>query len=212
MTSPTSVTAPRPKRRNQARLRHDMAQALGAMSALLGVIEANPLHAVTVLPRLEQLRVQTEWMAAILEEVGHPRPCDVGEVVAETWTAEGRYALCTVQLRREQVPPAIVDPANLRRTVRNLLDNAIRAAGVFGRVEIAVSTVEGRILVEVDDDGPGFGRIPSQSGLGLATARTFAASSGGRLTVGKSALGGTAMLLELPALQVRTVGKAVHSA
>jgi signal transduction histidine kinase len=185
-------------------LRHDLGQALGAMSAVLAVIEADPLHAGSVVPRLDQLRRQAEWMASVLiERGGHPRPTDVGDAVADVWSATGRDAVCTVQLRREQVPPAMVDPAALRRALRNLVDNALRAAGTRGRVEVTVRSAAAGIVVEVADDGPGFGQIPAQQGLGLASARRFAAATGGNLTVGASRLGGVAVRMQLPALPIR---------
>lgn len=211
MTSPASLYARmtrRVTRKDDRTLRHDLGQALSAMSAVLGVIEADPLHAATVIPRLDQLRRQAEWMAAILtERDGQPRPIDVGDAVTEVWSAAGRDALCTVQLRREQLPPALADPVALRRAVRNLLDNAVRAAGARGRVELAVRSAGadfGGILVEVSDDGPGFGQIPAQQGLGLASARRFATRAGGTLSIAESPLGGVTARLHLPALRVRT--------
>lgn len=204
MTSPLAVPTHLDERR-QTWLRHDMAQALSAMSAVLGLIETDPLHAATVLSRLEQLRTQVEWMAAILEDaMGDPLPCDVGEAVAEAWSAEGKHVLCSVRLRREHVAPARVDPVALRRALRNLLDNAIRAAGLHGRVDITVCQAGERIVVDVSDDGPGFGRIPTQSGLGLSEVRAFAQSAGGSVSVTESELGGTLIRLEIPALRVLT--------
>lgn len=213
MTSPFSAPVHRRRRPTQARLRHDLAQAVSTMAAVVDVIGSDPLHAAAVLPRLEQLRVQADWMATILrEQVGPPRPCDVGDAVAEAWTAAGRHALCTVQLRREPVPLALVDATALRRALRNLLDNAIRAAGSTGRVEISVSRGGRGIVVDVSDDGPGFGKVAAQSGLGLATVSDFARRAGGDLSHGVSHLGGTLMRLEIPPLEVRSLVKSETSA
>lgn len=169
------------------------------MSALLGIIETDPLHAPTVLPRLEQLRLQADWMAiALRRETGLPAPTDVGVAVADAWAVEGQHAVCTVRLVREQVPLVLVDPVAVRRSVRNLIDNAVRAAGPTGQVEVRVGHTPGIIVVEVSDDGPGFGRVPAQQGLGLLTVRRFATSVGGSLTVGRSELGGAMVRLNVP--------------
>src|SRR5580765_2405807 len=56
-------------------------------------------------------------------------------------------------------PPVVVsaDPATLWRIVANLLDNARRAAGPSGTVEIVVShSSEYTATIDVVDDGPGF--------------------------------------------------------
>ena len=93
--------------------------------------------------------------------------------------------------------PAWANPDDLRRVVRNLLDNAVAHAA--SRVELAVTAGEDDARLVVSDDGPGVApehrerifdrfyrgetaRTPSSgSGLGLAIARGLAERNGGRL-------------------------------
>jgi len=93
------------------------------------------------------------------------------------------------------------DPVLLRRAIVNLVDNATRAAGPDGRVAVDVRRVGERLVLSVEDDGPGFGYIESQSHIGLAVARRVFAEAGGTLTVAVSReLGGAAVRFSVPAL------------
>ena len=93
---------------------------------------------------------------------------------------------------------ALTDEIALRRSARNLVDNAVRAAGPHGRVEVAVRREGSRAVLEVSDDGPGFGRVPTQQGLGLITVRRFVSRVRGSLDVGRSRLGGARLTLSMP--------------
>jgi signal transduction histidine kinase len=50
-------------------------------------------------------------------------------------------------------------PALLWRVLTNVVDNAARAVGSYGRVGVTVSAGDDRAVVDVIDDGPGFVRI-----------------------------------------------------
>ena len=81
----------------------------------------------------------------------------------------------------------------MRRMAANLLANATRAAGPSGTVTIEVSQQASRMLLAVEDNGPGFGRLPTSLGLGLSAVLTVeAAEHQGRLECGRSSLGGGA--------------------
>ncbi len=89
--------------------------------------------------------------------------------------------------------PAIVrvSPTLLWRVVTNLVDNAVRAAGPGGHVEIGVRQ-EIDTVIEIADDGPGFGNGPDgAAGLGLSVARQLLDVAGGRLEIGHLPGGGT---------------------
>lgn len=182
------------------RLEHDVRQSLCAMSAILDVLRHDPLGQPQVLSRLELIRRESDWMAQVLAETtpDDRSPIDVGEVVESTWRVVAGEAPCTVRLVRDPVPTTLANPVQLGRAVRNLLDNAVRAAGADGAVEVRVHSRGPGLLVEVADSGPGFGRIPQQHGRGLATVRQVVAQLGGVLGVGRDALGGARMTMELP--------------
>ncbi len=107
------------------------------------------------------------------------------------------------------------DGAQLRRLVRNLIDNARRHA--TSRVVITLNTDDGRVTLHVDDDGPGvplenratiferFARMDESrarddggTGLGLAIARQITERHQGTLTVTEAPIGGARFTATLP--------------
>lgn len=103
------------------------------------------------------------------------------------------------------------DRDQLYRVLANLLRNAVEAGASEVRVE--ARRENGRILVDVADNGPGLpprarGSLfkpfagtarPGGSGLGLAIARELARAHGGDLALLRSDATGTVFRLELPA-------------
>ena len=65
------------------------------------------------------------------------------------------------------------------RILANVVDNAARAAGPHGTVQITIEQAE-MVVVEVRDDGPGFGGAPGRAGsLGLTVIASLLRSVGG---------------------------------
>jgi signal transduction histidine kinase len=112
-----------------------------------------------------------------------------------------------------------IDPDLIAQVVRNLLANAHRHAGL---VSLSSEAAGDRLVVSVDDDGPGipsaerervFDRFhrsePSRdrasggSGLGLGIARSIVSMHGGRIWVEDSKLGGARLRFELPGFAPR---------
>ena len=94
----------------------------------------------------------------------------------------------------------------------NLIDNACKWAK--GQVDIGCKTANGRLLLSVEDDGPGIseenlelvmhrGRKLDESkpghGQGLGIVKDIAELYGGGLKLGRSSLGGLRAELDLPA-------------
>jgi len=109
------------------------------------------------------------------------------------------------------------DRDKIAAVVRNLVNNALRAAGPRGRVGLLVRREPGAAVLEVHDSGPGvptrdreriFQRLvrldgardsdTGGSGLGLAIARGYAWAHGGDLTCEDSPWGGALFRLRLP--------------
>jgi signal transduction histidine kinase len=92
------------------------------------------------------------------------------------------------------------------------MENAAKWAG--GRIRVGSTLAAGELVLTVEDDGPGLDaaareavvergrrldeRAPG-SGLGLAIVRDLASAYAGRLELDRSALGGLAARLVLPA-------------
>lgn len=110
--------------------------------------------------------------------------------------------------------PMRVRPAQMRRAVRNLIENAIKYAGA---AEVRVVASPGNARIEVADRGPGipedrllhvfdaFVRVETSRnratggiGLGLALARAIVAEAGGTLSLANRDGGGLVASIVLP--------------
>lgn len=100
---------------------------------------------------------------------------------------------------------AACDPVLLRRAVSNVLDNATRAAGDTGKVQVRVHRLPGEAIVEVRDDGHGFGRIPSLSGQGMSIVDQALRTCHGRLEIISGPGPGTTVRMIIPEHVVRDV-------
>ncbi len=80
-----------------------------------------------------------------------------------------------VMLRPGPEVQVMASPVLLWRVLANLVDNAVRAAGPACRVELTVGMLAEpppRALLQVQDNGPGFGHGPpgaASLGLGVVT-------------------------------------------
>lgn len=93
---------------------------------------------------------------------------------------------------------ATINPLLLWRVLSNIVDNAGRAAGRGGRVTLAARQ-DGGAVIEVTDDGPGFGAgPPGTASLGLGVVRSLLEASGGSLMVQSPPGGGTTIRIALP--------------
>ncbi len=158
-------------------------------------------------------------------QVGRPRPesiqaVDLTEIVHQALQSlDGavRESGAEVSLDLDsQLTPVAGNPADLQAVVRNLLENALHAAGrssQAGRVEIAGRHKAGRVILTVTDNGPGISpsindrifepfvtaKEPGHgTGLGLSICRRIVQEHGGQVSV-RSQLGqGATFTVELP--------------
>ncbi|HEY0812427.1 MAG TPA: HAMP domain-containing sensor histidine kinase [Pseudonocardia sp.] len=102
----------------------------------------------------------------------------------------------------EPGPEVVVraDPTMVWRAVSNIVDNAVRAAGPAGRVQLDVAGGRrGGAVIDIVDDGPGFPDGPLRAGhLGLPLAVRMLAECGGRLEIDEGHPCGTQIRILLP--------------
>jgi signal transduction histidine kinase len=133
-----------------------------------------------------------ESICADLDDLGEPVSCDV----------------------REEPSPLVCRPNEIRRAVRNLVENAV----AYGRrASVSLSQCEASYEITVEDDGPGipeteharvfepFVRLESSrnadtggTGLGLTLVKAIAEGHGGGVTLENRPEGGLRARLRLP--------------
>jgi len=194
---------------------HDIRQPVAGVLALAGAVLAEEGLPEDTRTRLKQIVELTEWQSDVLEHwlwaPGGGQPdadhADVVRVINEAAASE--RVVWAGELILVWPPEPIfapLDPVILRRVVANLLANATRAAGANGMVTIEVGCRDGRMLLVVEDNGPGFGWLPGGLGLGLSAVARQAVKHRGRLECGRGSLGGGRVTLWLPLAAAQTGG------
>ncbi|HEX2027820.1 MAG TPA: HAMP domain-containing sensor histidine kinase [Nitriliruptorales bacterium] len=156
-------------------------------------------------------RIQNSLLLMARLDRGQPidaRPSDLVELCRdEVERAASLAPTVDVTLRVDAAPdgPMLLDPAEVREALGNLLDNARRHAA--RRIEVRLAAGDDRVEIAVRDDGPGvpygkeqliferFATLDGKggSGLGLPIARAVARAHGGDLV-----LDAGAFVLQLP--------------
>jgi signal transduction histidine kinase len=124
-------------------------------------------------------------------------PLDVSRIVLEAVAvAEGEPDFPTLVPRLDPALRAVGDEDALRGVLLNLLKNAAEAMQEArdGRIEVVARGEEGRVVIEVRDEGKGLDAVDHErlfrpfyttkaggTGLGLAISRSAIESAGGRL-------------------------------
>jgi Histidine kinase-, DNA gyrase B-, and HSP90-like ATPase len=97
-----------------------------------------------------------------------------------------------------------IDALALWRAIRNVLGNACRMA--HDRVDVRIWSRPGEVVVEIDDDGPGFGPGPAdRRSLGLGIVRDVVSRNGGRLEIHTNEVGGARVRVVVPAAPPETM-------
>ena len=195
-----------------AEVGHELRTPLTVLLGHLDRLERNPLD----LEGLKTARATAERMRRLVEdlldlargEVGfslNPHILDLKALAEEAAREQG--VAC-----EGETAEVLGDPDRLLQMLRNLIANAVRAAGKE-KVRVRVKKSPPFGLVEVEDEGPGipedllphvferFRKGPGGgTGLGLAVAQAIARAHGGQIEV-ESAPGRTVFRVRLPLLE-----------
>lgn len=148
-----------------------------------------------------------------LEAQAKPVPVDVMALL-ESLQADNEEMGRSVEIEGRPNAPLVCDPAQLRRCVANLVDNAV----IYGqRARIRVEDRPEALTLRIRDDGPGIpddmlervfdpffrlegsrSRETGGTGLGLSIARNIARALGGDLRLRNAAEGGLEAHLTVP--------------
>jgi len=192
-------------------LLHDLGHQMTTLSYLVEAVRGDKELPGDADFRLELLSLE---MTRLLDIIGREIPARA-EAAAAGPVGLRALAGQVVQLARvahetevalQPGPEVTIEasPAVLWRVVTNVVDNAARAAGPAGRVEVAVSQLAGapppgQAAVDVVDNGPGFGQgPPGTASLGLSVVTSLLESCGGSMQVHAPDAGGAHVRIVVP--------------
>lgn len=186
-------------------LLHDIGHEVSALASLVEVIRGDVTLPEGSKYRLELLSMEME---RLLDLVNHGLralvaseevvPVNVQQMLKQLADLAGVSHGANVTVMPG--PDVVIDVNSvvLWRVLSNVVDNAARAAGRGGRVTLGVWQDSGTII-EVADDGPGFGAgPPGTASLGLEILTSLLGACGGSLEVSPRPSRGTVVRVEMP--------------
>lgn len=197
---------------------HDLRQPIGAVLVLASAALADEQAPQQLRRCLEQIVTEANWLSKItydmLAEAGtlqDRQPVDIAALVGEAVNSEQlTYGQQIILQQPDQAPRYVMGAATrLRRALANVLANATRAAGPDGHVQVTQRVQGSAEVVEVTDNGPGFGSAAAGNGngIGLVITRRMLAECGGYMDVDRLPTGHTVVRLWLPIMvRSRTPG------
>ncbi|ODU05137.1 MAG: hypothetical protein ABS81_08445 [Pseudonocardia sp. SCN 72-86] len=209
-------------------LMHDVGHGLATLALLMESVRTASDDTAQRESLLTMVEQETARLSSLLHDRGSRRGQaePVMPVLQRVVTFADRSGPAAVTLTGDPGLPRLADPTLLWRIVSNLVDNAARAAGHGGNVQVHAAAQPGfrhsraaTLVIDVVDDGPGFGHGPSGvSSLGLGVVRRLVSSSGGRMDITAGPSGrGTRVRITLPdgtrsRCAPRTAPRLVHNA
>ena len=158
---------------------------------------------------LDLAKLDAHRFTVLTEEVDMGRLC---ERAYSTFTEEARRRGIDYEKRADDEPVIISDGDRVLQIISNLLSNAFRWTPDGGRIDVALTSDNGAVAVDVADTGPGiraeererifrpfWSRDGRGTGLGLPIARELALALGGRIELESEVGKGSRFRLILPA-------------
>lgn len=202
---------------------HELGTPLATLDVILGDWRRMPIFASQpdLAQELEDMRGEVQRcktiVTGVLQSAGEARGGEVrastlrafmDEVVAD-WRAT-RNGEALVYETDLIAPTPIVAESTLKQVIHNVLDNALDASP--GRVRLWTGVRDNRLLIEVEDDGPGFTAETLENfgkpynstkgraggGLGLFLVVNVLRKLGGRADAENAPEGGARVMLDLP--------------
>jgi len=214
-SSHQSSTAEMPQRRSgeslyRRQISHDIRHELGTIALLASALKTSQDVGQDSQLRAAQILAETKWLEELIRVYEHVP--DGSTTQRDSDLANTRLDLVTGDILRPlrlssrakitmeaTAVTAHVDRLELWRALRNVICNALEAAGDDGCLAIRISSSGRMAVVEIEDDGPGFDPASvTPASLGLAIVVAFVRKFGGRLTISQGTLGGCAVRLHLP--------------
>jgi signal transduction histidine kinase len=213
---------------------HELRTPLTSMRGALGLLLGGAAGEMPVKGRelLRSALTNTDRLIRLINDILDIEKIDAGHVeirrvrvslrqLLETTHSglEGfaRDADVTLQLDAGSAPEVIGDPDRLIQVFTNLISNAVKFSPKGGRVEVALTRRDDRLVVEVRDHGVGippefasriFGRFQQAggaesrrsggTGLGLSIAKAITELHGGQIGFHPADGGGTIFFVALP--------------
>lgn len=216
-----------------AGIAHEVRNPLGGLELYAGLLREALEGDAARLEEVARIEREVHHLKAVVTEFldyARRAPAELGPVAIRPVLAE------VAELARADAPAAEIgidvadgiaaraDEGQLRRALLNLARNAVAAATRHhpsggARVRLAARPDGERVVVEVDDNGPGvapdlrekvftpfFTTRERGTGLGLAFVRDIVHEHGGTVDVGVAGLGGARFTVTLKAAQSRGDG------
>ncbi|WP_424449726.1 ATP-binding protein [Microbacterium arborescens] len=166
-------------------------------------------------------RINELLAAASTDTEVSPRPVTLSELIASAVRAVSPRAEnrgSSIQQIGATADRVVLDPVRIRQSLEELLVNAVKFSPPASAVVIGQRVDESGVQIVVSDSGPGLSSAERTRvfdpfyrtdyarqnaiqgfGIGLSVVRNAVVAHGGRVRVGASASGGTAMAIVLPA-------------
>lgn len=147
------------------------------------------------------------------------KPTDINQVaqsVLEMYMDAHSKIVCSLKTQ-EQLPQILCDSEQIKRSLINLVDNAVSSMPNGGAITISIDTKQDELNISVADTGTGiakedknrvfepyFTKKPSGTGLGLAIVKSIVDEHHGRIFVHDNKPSGTIFTIVLP-MQVASI-------
>lgn len=186
---------------------HDVMHQLGTLTLLAELIrDASDVETESGM-RARQLVIEARWLELLLrtehgifgyrDASDHSRRIRLDLAVRDLLATSGLLADTRIRLETEPITVQ-AHRVSLGRALRNLIWNALNAAGSGGEVAVRVRTDGSSAAVSIEDNGPG---IPSGAdepvGTGLSVIREVISAAGGALRM-ENRIHGCTVTLTLP--------------